>query len=588
MPLRIGTRGSALALWQANHLREKLARRAGLESELVILKSAGDRFAGAGIEQLGIVGVFTKELEDALCSGQIDLAIHSMKDVPTEFSPACEVRVVFEREDPRDALITRQGEKLSGLPAGARIGTSSLRRASQLRAYRPDFQIVEMRGNVDTRLRKLDAGDCEALVLAVAGLTRLGFAERIAEILPPEVMLSAVSQGALGVEFLATRVEEFRFLDRLTDRKTTLAVAVERAFQQRMQGGCRVPLGAWARLEGDTLVVDACVLSLDGSQSIRRRKRLDGTPELESAKELGRALGDEMAAAGGTEILRSARDVESAPNGISEYQALAGKRILITRAPEHSDEWTEALTAVGAEIISLPMVRFVGAKDTKRLDDAIMNVRGFDWILLTSRVAAQFYTLRSRELGGKPYPQRTEVQPRTKIAVVGQGTAKAAESEGLAVDYVATTERGEGLARELAPSMRGQKILLPHSNLGGASLAKTLAEAGANVTSVSAYDTLPPESVDPDILKQIRAGAVDVVVFASPSAFKNFSAYFAVNVLKALASRTSFAAIGPTTRRAIEGQGIAVSIEPQDTSKGSLVRAIVEHFRAAAEPARVQ
>ncbi|HTZ75081.1 MAG TPA: hydroxymethylbilane synthase, partial [Candidatus Aquilonibacter sp.] len=356
-PLRIGTRGSALALWQANHLREQLAKRAQVESELVILKTSGDRFAGSAIEQLGVVGVFTKELEDALCAERIDLAIHSMKDVPTEFSPACQVVVVFEREDPRDALVTRGEEKLANLGQGARIATSSLRRASQVRAFRPDFQIVEMRGNVDTRLRKLDSGECDAVILAQAGLARLGFADRIAEILSPEVMLSAVGQGALGVEFLEAKGGLFGFLDRLIDCQTMLAINAERAFQARMQGGCRVPLGAWARFQGDTLVLDGCVLSVDGRQVIRRHRAATGKITVADARALGSELGEDIANAGGAELLRMARRAAVPGSDSHGSRELAEKRIVITRAPEHSIELTERLEEMGAEVMQLPMVR---------------------------------------------------------------------------------------------------------------------------------------------------------------------------------------------------------------------------------------
>lgn len=586
-PLRIGTRGSALALWQANHLRQELSRRAGIEPEVAILKTSGDRFAGAGIAQLGVVGVFTKELEDALCTHQIDLAIHSMKDVPTEFSTACEVHVVFEREDPRDALVTRRGEKLAALPRNARIGTSSLRRASQLRAYRPDFRIVEMRGNVDTRLRKLDAGECDAAVLAVAGLTRLGFAGRVAEILPPEIMLSAVGQGALGLEFLTSRASEFEFLDRLTDRKTMLAVTAERAFQARMQGGCRVPLGAWARFEGDALILDVCVLSADGSQSIRRSRTSQVMPEAGDAIALGRSLGDEIAEAGGIRLLQSARSIPALRSEKKISGELAGKRIVVTRAPEHSAEWVEALGQMGAEVLQLPMIRFAPAKDSTRLDEAIGKIREFDWILFTSQAGVNFYSTRSRELGAAPYPQKGEAPHRAKTAVVGTSTARVAEAEGMVVDYIAETERGEGLARELGPSMKGKKVFLPHSNLGGEPLARALRKAGAAVTSVETYDTLPPESVDPEISGRIRSGMVDAVIFASPSAFRNFAEQFGLNELRELSHHIFFAAIGPATRRAIEGQGIPVSIEPKDPSTHSLTQAVAGHFRAATEPARM-
>ncbi|HTV57429.1 MAG TPA: hydroxymethylbilane synthase [Verrucomicrobiae bacterium] len=586
-PLRIGTRGSALALWQANHLRDELAKRAGVESELVILKTSGDKFAGNSIEQLGVVGVFTKELEEALSAGRIDLAIHSMKDVPTDFPGAYEVATVFEREDPRDALVSRDAKKLADLRDGAIIGTGSLRRASQLRAFRSDFQVIEMRGNVDTRLKKLEAGECDAVVLALAGLTRLGLAGRVAEILAPEVMLSAVGQGALGVEFLKARAGLFRFLDELLDLKTSFAVAAERAFQARMQGGCRVPLGAWARFEREELVMDACVLAVDGSQSIRRRRRIAGDVNAERAVAMGRELGQEIADAGGARLLRQARKVSVPASVAEDPPELAGKKIVITRAPEHSIELTDRLEQMGAEVVQLPMVRFVATKDASKLDASIRKIREFDWVLFTSQVAVRFYAERCRELGMEPQPQESETPPRAQVAVVGRATAKAAQAEGMRVDYIAETERGEGLASDLVASVRGKTIFLPHSNLGGEPLARALREAGAIVTSAEAYATVPPERVSPKALDEIRNGQADVILFASPSAFRNFAAQFEKAELANLSRRALFAAIGPTTRKAMDELGIDVAIEAADPSSESMAEAIAQHFRMAA-PARIQ
>ncbi len=268
-PLIIATRGSALALWQANHVREALDRTCGVASEILVVKTSGDRFTSTPLEQIGVKGVFTKELEDALIDGRADLAVHSMKDVPTELSAVCRISTVFRREDPRDALVSRDGRALSDLPRGARVGTSSLRRSAQLRATRPDLVAADIRGNLDTRLRKLDAGDYDAIVLAKAGLDRLGLSSRITEILPPEVVLPAVGQGALGVEWFAARDGQFRFLDGLVDTDTMLAVAAERAVLVEVQGGCRLPLGAWARFQDDVMLLDGCVLSANGSESIR-------------------------------------------------------------------------------------------------------------------------------------------------------------------------------------------------------------------------------------------------------------------------------------------------------------------------------
>ena len=302
-PLRIGTRGSALALWQANRVREALEKSCGVASEIVVVKTSGDKHADASLEQMGIQGVFTKELEEALFSDRADIAVHSMKDVPTEFSDVCRILPVFRRDDPRDALVSCHDETLAKLARGARIGTSSLRRASQLRAVRPDFEIVEIRGNVDTRLRKVEAGECEAIVLAKAGLDRLGFSSRIAEILVPEVVLSAVGQGVLCVEYFEPRWDDLRFLDRLVDRETMLAVRAERALLAKMQGGCRVPLGAWARFEGEQLILDACVLSADGAESIRKRGAMLCDSAVD-AENLGERIAAQLLEAGADRILR--------------------------------------------------------------------------------------------------------------------------------------------------------------------------------------------------------------------------------------------------------------------------------------------
>ena len=304
-PLRIGTRGSALALWQANHLRDALAKSFGIESEIVVVKTSGDRFAGAQIEKIGIRGIFTKELEDALIADRADVAVHSMKDVPTEFSPVCRIAIVFAREDPRDALVSRHGEPLNKLRQGARIGTSSLRRASQVRQFRKDFKVVEVRGNVDTRLRKVASGEVDAMVLAKAGLDRLNASDRIAEILPPEIMLPAVGQGALGVEFLASREKELSSVSKLVDSPTSLAVSAERKVLANLQGGCRLPLGAWGRFERGELILDACVLSADGAESVRGSGSA-ACGSVNEAEALGRQVAQKLLDEGAGRILELA------------------------------------------------------------------------------------------------------------------------------------------------------------------------------------------------------------------------------------------------------------------------------------------
>ena len=304
--LRIATRGSALALWQANHIRERLAQLHGIESELIRIRTSGDKFQGASVaqvsEQAGTKGIFIKELEEALLAGTADLAVHSMKDVPTENPAGLVFPAITKREDVRDCLISRDGAKLKDLACGARVGTSSLRRQAQLRHHRPDLELLDLRGNVDTRLKKVAAGEFDAIVLATAGMNRLGASDKITQILAPEVMLPAVGQGALGIETRADDHETLRLVAELDDPESHEAVTAERALLRELEGGCQIPLGAWARRENGELRLEACVFSADGKEFVR--KDLRGRPE--EAEELGVRLGRILIEAGADRILRLA------------------------------------------------------------------------------------------------------------------------------------------------------------------------------------------------------------------------------------------------------------------------------------------
>ena len=304
--LRIATRGSALALWQANHIRERLAQLHGIESELIRIRTSGDKFQGASVaqvsEQAGTKGIFIKELEEALLAGTADLAVHSMKDVPTENPAGLVFPAITKREDVRDCLISRDGAKLKDLASGARVGTSSLRRQAQLRHHRPDLELLDLRGNVDTRLKKVAAGEFDAIVLATAGMNRLGVSDKITQILPPEIMLPAVGQGALGIEARVDDRETLQLVAALDDPESHEAVTAERALLRELEGGCQIPLGAWARRENGELRLEACVFSADGKEFVR--KDLRGRPE--EAEELGVRLGQILIEAGADRILRLA------------------------------------------------------------------------------------------------------------------------------------------------------------------------------------------------------------------------------------------------------------------------------------------
>ncbi len=297
--LRIGSRGSQLALWQAHWVQAQLAA-IGEESEIEIIKTTGDKITDVSLARLGnatgVKGLFTKEIEDALLESRVDIAVHSLKDMPTELPEGLALTAIPVREDPRDAII---GRPLEALSQGAKVGTSSLRRSAQLKAVRPDLQIEPVRGNLDTRLRKLDEGQYEAILLAAAGLKRLGWQDRIAQILPVDVMCPAVGQGALAIETRCDNGPGAQAARKLDHAETHIAVLAERALLCSLGGGCQVPIGAHARLEGDRVHLLAIVISPDGKQIVRREA--EGSADQPGA--LGEELGRSILDAGARSIL---------------------------------------------------------------------------------------------------------------------------------------------------------------------------------------------------------------------------------------------------------------------------------------------
>ncbi|BBL72363.1 hydroxymethylbilane synthase [Methylogaea oryzae] len=300
--VRIATRKSPLALWQARHVAERLEQAfPGLRTELVTMTTRGDKLLDSPLSKVGGKGLFVKELEQGLLDGEADIAVHSMKDVPVEFPEGLHLSAILERENPLDAFVSNRYASWRDLPQGARIGTSSLRRQSQISAQRPDCQILMLRGNVNTRLAKLDAGEFDAILLAVAGLKRLGFDERIAEALPAEVSLPAMGQGAIGIECRADDAEINRLLAELHHADTAVCVSAERALNARLQGGCQVPIAGYAELDGDRLRMRALVGAPDGSAIVRG----ETAGPRASAEALGRALAEDLLSRGADGILRA-------------------------------------------------------------------------------------------------------------------------------------------------------------------------------------------------------------------------------------------------------------------------------------------
>lgn len=298
--IKIGTRASLLAVTQSTMIKELIEKQhPGISVELVKITTKGDKILDVPLAKVGGKGLFVKELEDALLDGRADLAVHSMKDVPTDLPEGLHLGVVTERENPRDAFVSNKYDNIQALPQGATVGTSSLRRKSQLACMRPDLMIEDLRGNVDTRLRKLDEGQYDAIILASAGLNRLGKSDRITSFIEPAQMLPAIGQGALGIELRMDDAELLDGLSFLNHTDTATAVTAERAFLLRLEGGCQVPIGAFATATADTVTLTGLIASVDGKEILKE----EATASVADADKLGTELAEKLLEMGGRKIL---------------------------------------------------------------------------------------------------------------------------------------------------------------------------------------------------------------------------------------------------------------------------------------------
>jgi hydroxymethylbilane synthase len=299
----IGTRASKLALWQAEWVKSELQRmNPGLQVELNKIKTTGDKILDVPLAMVGGKGLFVKEIEEAMLRGEADLAVHSMKDVPTEFPEGLELAAICKREDPRDAFITAAKSPIRSfkdMPHGSTIGTSSLRRSCQLLSLRPDIRIMQLRGNLETRLRKLDEGQFDAIILAVAGVKRLGWADRITELLPADISLPAIGQGAIGIECRTDDDFIHKLIAPLNHEESAICVRAERALLKRLEGGCQVPIAAYAIISEGKLIMDSLVGSISGDRIIR--DHAEGRPE--DAEDIGTKLGESLLSKGADKIL---------------------------------------------------------------------------------------------------------------------------------------------------------------------------------------------------------------------------------------------------------------------------------------------
>ncbi len=558
--ITIGTRGSRLALTQTNHIAD-LLRAAAPEAEvrIEVISTKGDRIVDRPLIAVGGKGLFTRELEVALLEGRIDLAVHSMKDLPTDLPAGLALGAVPPREDPRDALLTSSGALLETLHNGAVVGTSSLRRQAQLRAYRPDLKFVDLRGNVDTRVRKVKEGPLDAAVLACAGLNRLGYAAAITEEIPPEIMLPAPAQGALAIEIREDDDAIRALLVRIGDENTAVEVAAERTVLAALGGGCSVPIGALGRVSGDTLTLSACVCSPDGTKMLRA----SASGSVTDAKNLGEQTARELMDKGAEAIIASVETLVVA----SRPQPLAGKKVVVTRARTQAAGLVESLKHAGADVIEFPAIEIQPVEEPIDLGCAMP----YDWVVLTSSNAARMFLAQIENQGCTPKTLNA------KIAAIGPGTAAIVQEHGFTVDLMPEKHVAESLFALLLTDdhhLEGERILLPRSDIARSFLPDALRNEGAEVKEWIAYRTFSPE-ISEAAIQSLCEAAPDIVTFTSPSTVQNFCELLGAKRLATIQEGCVFASIGPITTQKATELGLTMAIESSKHDMHGLVEAIV-------------
>ncbi len=558
----LGSRGSELALTQSKQVAEWIRRAVpDIEVRIEIFTSKGDKIQNIPLAKIGGKGLFTKELETALLDGSIDFAVHSLKDLPTELPEGLCVGAVPVRENPCDALVSRAGHTLANLPRGARVGTSSLRRKSQLLALRPDFEIVDLRGNVPTRVRKMTEQGLDAIILASAGLHRLGMAEVITELIPPETMLSAVGQGALGIEIRGDDDDMRAILSHLHHEETALEVTAERALLAGLGGGCQVPIGARARIDGNELVLNACVCAPDGSQVLRQCVR---GPRAEAA-DLGQTAAKTLQRDGALRLMVLAEHLEG-----PVPKPLAGVRIVITRARGQVGDFAEDLERLGADVVEFPTIRVKDLTPREEVDAS------YDWLVFTSVNGVEAFA-RWLEGRDKSFGDFGDAS----VCAIGSATARALLDRGVPVALTPDRFVAESLLEvleQLEGCLPGKRFLMPRGNLARPLVPDALRARGAEVTELTVYETVPAE-ITPDAVKALLASTPDLVTFTSTSTARNFRECFDAAQMAQLREHAIFASIGPITSESARELGMDITIEPGQHDIPALVHAIATYYR---------
>jgi hydroxymethylbilane synthase len=574
-PVRFGTRGSALALSQTNLAADRFrAAHPGRAVEVCVITTEGDIDKTSPLTQIGGRGVFTNAIEAAILRGEVDAAVHSAKDLPSVVHPAVPIVAYPDRDDPRDVLISRHGTTLDLLPSHPVIGTSSRRREVQILRLRPDARIVNIRGNIDTRLRKAEGSAFDGIVLAAAGIRRMGWQDRICESFPVERVVPSPGQGAIAIQARAGS-DAAAVLETIDDPFVSTPVAIERAFLAATGVGCTFPVGAFAVASDGRYRLVAMLANAAGDRIAFADEQLSAGEEREHAAEIAACVRAEIGATSGA----------SSWNGWNgDDHDLKGARVVVTRPRRQAGPLIATLLQRGAEPVPLPAIRIEPIGDTAELDHAIDETRrgAFDWCVFTSANAVEVFADRMDALDAHPNQLAA-----MRVAAVGRATAAAVADAGLNLTLIPESATADALAAKLRQTMHpGARVLYPRSATGRDVLPNDLRAAGFDVLAIDAYRTLPEPNVDRRVLDRVRRGEVDLITFASPSSVRQVIALFGTDCVGLNAIPVVCA--GPVTAQAAREAGLlvtAVSASPDAAAMSEAIAAFWLDAGAGAEPA---
>lgn len=578
--IHVGTRGSALALWQTEFVIGELNRAwSHLTCHVEVITSRGDRDQHTPLPALGGKGLFTAELEEGLRSGRMDIAVHSLKDLPIENPPGLVTAAILARDEARDVLISRTGETLDTLPSNAVIGTSSTRRSAQILARRPDLHIRTIRGNVDTRLRKLDEGLYDAIVLAGAGVVRMGQTDRVTQWLPVEWFTPAPGQGALAVQCRADDQAILQILAAIHDEGLATRIAAERQFLAALGGGCSEPVGAFARLEP----AGTAVAHTNQTQQIYLHAWYS-TPDGQH-KWCDSMGGDDAHTVAHAAASRALTTIAQATGGVGQLSENSHSKhfvayedrpkVVMTRSLTEDLSACRLMLSQGLQPIVAPVIDMQPQLSSQELIQAIgidttAAAQDYDWIIFTSANAVRIFC---ELLQGQP--ALVESLRGLKVAAVGPITAQAAEEAGFTVQLVPATFTADALGDEIS-HFSGQRVLIPRSAAGQGALIERLTAGGARVNEIPLY--LPqPRSLDKRTVQALTEG-FDVMTFASGSAVRAFMDEVSRHPeLEPLVRASKIACIGPQTAAVVDALGLHVNWISSDHTMQGMIQMIAEH-----------